>query len=299
MQKRYSKDYISIISIFFLILVTAIIIKFNVRFSHAHVNKFGESQQYFKNTGQKSSNFWQTLSLKTEGNLNKKIISLTSDINDVGYQNLNADELNRLINSFFAYLDQQEYIQKYHFAQNAQNKFNQLIETLINNSPVLIRETDSIYDVLKNYYYFYRLLGKERLNFIKDILINESDIIEPLMHTFYLWFSANNKNPESDLVKPSLEQVYVYAHFFLETFGGRNYLLRRDPKIRKLSAYYCVLIIDQANVEGRNSNGTDIRIHLEITSKDLANQINLVYKNQYLEKLKELRKKYRLTKFDA
>jgi hypothetical protein len=42
--------------------------------------------------------------------------------------------------------------------------------------PIFPRETDSINDVLKNAFYFYRILGKERITLIKDILENESDI---------------------------------------------------------------------------------------------------------------------------
>ena len=136
---------------------------------------------------------------------------------------------------------------------------------------------------------------KKRINFIKDILTNESDIIEPLMYTFYQWINENNENSDPDLVRPSHKQVYIYAHFVLETIGGRNYLFRRDPKARKLAAYYCVLIIDQANMEGLNSNGIDIRPNLELTIKDLANQIDIAFKNQYLEKLENLRKKYKIS----
>ena len=63
-------------------------------------------------------------------------------------QNLSVKETNRQINSFFAYLDQQEYIKEYKFAQDSKSQLNQIIEILTQNSPVLIRETDSIYDVL-------------------------------------------------------------------------------------------------------------------------------------------------------
>jgi len=114
-------------------------------------------------------------------------------------------------------------------------------------------------------------------------------------HTFYLWLNAKNENSDPDLVRPSHKQVYIYAHFILETIGGRDYLFRRDPKVRKLAAYYSVLNIDQANVEGLNSNGTDIRPHLDLTLKDLVNQIDLSFRNQYLWKLENLRKKYKLS----
>jgi hypothetical protein len=146
--------------------------------------------------------------------------------------------------------------------------------------------------VLKNVFYFYRVLGKQRVSLIKDILENESDIIEPLMRTFYQWFAAKNKNPKLTSARPSIEQLYVYACFLLETLGGRNYLFRRNPKIRILTSYYCVLIIDQANIDGVNSNGVDIRPHIKLVLEDMTLQVDLNYKNQYFMILEKLRKKY-------
>ena len=296
MQKRYSNKFVAIISGCFLLLAAFFIdIKIEVRPSYARVNETKFTQQYPNNIEQGPPNFWRALPYNAERNLDNEKIWQIFGAKETARQNLSIKEINRQINSFFAYLDQQEYIKEYKFAQDSKNQFNQIIEILTQNSPVLIRETDSIYDVLKNYFYFYRLLGKKRLNFIKDILTNESEIIEPLMYAFYIWFNANNENSEPDLVRPSLEQMYIYANFFLETIGGRNYLFRRDPKVRKLASYYCVLIINQANIEGLNSNGTDIRPHLELTIKDLANQIDLSFKNQYLWELENLRKKYKLS----
>ena len=296
MQKRYSNKFVAIISGCFLLLAAFFIdIKIEVRPSYARVNETKFTQQRPDNIEQRPPNFWRTLPYNAERNLDNEKIWQIFGAKETARQNLSVKEINRQINSFFAYLDQQEYIKEYKFAQDSKNQFNQIIEILTQNSPVLIRETDSIYDVLKNYFYFYRLLGKKRLNFIKEILRNESDFIEPLMYTFYLWFNANNENSDPDFVRPSFEQMYIYANFFLETIGGRNYLFRRDPKARKLASYYCVLIIDQANMEGLNSNGTDIRPHLELTIKDLANQIDLSFKNQYLWELENLRKKYKLS----
>lgn len=118
--------------------------------------------------------------------------------------------------------------------------------------------------------------------------------MEPLMYYFYLWLNSDFESSHLDLIKPSLEDTYRYAHFFLETFGGRNYLFRADPKIRKLALYYCVLVIDQANIRGLNSNGTDIKPHLVRTIKELANQVDLLHRNEYLTEMYKLKEKYRL-----
>ena len=112
------------------------------------------------------------------------------------------------------------------------------------------------------------------------------------MHTFYFWFTSSDEHSELELTRPPIEQLYIYTCFFLETLGGRSYVLRRDSKVRILILYYCMLIIDQANIEVINSYGIDIRPHLRLISEDMTHQKALNYKNHYLIKLEMLRKKY-------
>ena len=209
-------------------------------------------------------------------------------------QNSSPKEIERRINSFFSYLDQQQYIKFYKYFSGTKEQFELILKILARQPPVFPRETDSINDVLKNVFYFYRVLGKERITLIKDILEKESDIIDPLMHTFYFWFTSSNEYYKTELTRPSIEQLYIFACFFLETLGGRSYVLRRDSNLRILTLYYCVLIIDQSNIDGANLNGIDIRPYLKLISEDMAHQKGLDYKNHYLIKLEILRKKYRL-----
>jgi len=211
------------------------------------------------------------------------------------FQNLNLERIERQIDSFFLYLDDQQYIKSYQFSNGVKAQFQQIFEMLASMLPIVYRETDSIHDVLKNLIHFYRILGKERITLINEVLKNESDILEPLMYTFYHWFNSINEFSSQELRRPSMEQLYVYACFFLETLGGRSYLFRRDSKVRILTTYYCVLIIDRANHEWINSTGLDIRPHLKLISEDIALQTGLNYKSQYSIKLKKLRKKYRLS----
>jgi hypothetical protein len=74
--------------------------------------------------------------------------------------------------------------------------------------------------------------------------------------------------------------------------GGRSYLLRRDPKVRTLTSYYCVLILDKANDEELNSRGIDIRPYIESSLIEIENKTGLVHQEEYLTKLRELRLKY-------
>jgi hypothetical protein len=299
MQGVFLKLFVTIISGLSLPLTYSFIDnRFEIRSGYTHTNEMNFSQESYKKSVKNTFSCQMALSHKADRNpyKDKEKIKKIFGTDKSAFQNLSLEEIERQINSFFTYLDQQQYVKGYKSVYGTQRQFHQIFEIITVNPPVVPRETDSIHDVLKNFFYFYRILSKERIILIKDILTNESDIIEPLMHTFYRWFRAsNNQNSESELPQLSIEQIYIYACFFLETFGGRNYLFRRDPKVRILTSYYCVRIIDQANIEGVNSNGIDIRPHLELVFKDLTDQIGFIFKNQYFMELEKLRKKYKLS----
>ena len=268
--------------------------KFGIRSGYANINGMNFSQANFKNLEEKTPSYQLALSNNADrGSSKKKVIKIFGTEEPVS-QNLSLEEIERRVNSFYSYLDQQQYVKSYKFFNGTKEQFQQIFKMLAKKPPIVTRETDSINDVLNNVFYFYRVLGKERITLVKDILENESDIIEPLMHTFYFWFTSSDEKSILELTRPSIEQLYLYACFFLETLGGRSYVLRRDSKVRILTLYYCVLIIDQANIEGVNSNGIDIRPPLRLISEDITHQKSLNYKNQYFIKLEMLRKKYRL-----
>jgi len=268
--------------------------KFGIRSAYANINGMNFSGANFINLEKKTPSYQPVLSNNADrGSLKKKVIKIFGTEEPVS-QNSGLEEIQRRTNSFYSYLDQQQYPKSYKFFNGAKEQFQQIFKMLTETSPIFPRETDSLNDVLKNAFYFYRVLGKERISLIKDILENESDIIECLMNIFYFWFTLTDKYSEQELIRPSFEHLYLYACFFLETFGGRSYLLRRDSKVRILTLYYCVSIIDQANIDGVNSNGIDIRPYLKLISEDMAHHKGLNYKNLYLIKLEMLRKKYSL-----
>ena len=268
--------------------------KFGMRSGYAEINDVKSSQANLKNVKEKTPTYQLALSNDADKDSSKKKVIKIFRTEEPVTQNLGLEEIERRINSFYLYLDQQQYVKSYKFFKGTKEQFQQIFKMLAEKPPIVTRETDSLNDVLKNAFYFYRILGKERISLIKDILKNESDIIEPLMHTFYFWFTSSDEHSILELTRPSIEQLYIYACFFLETLGGRGYLFRRDSKVRILTLYYCVLIFDQSNIDGVNSNGIDIRPHLKLILEDITLQKGLDYKNQYLIKLEMLRKKYRL-----
>ena len=95
--------------------------------------------------------------------------------------------------------------------------------------------------------------------------------------------------------QPTLKTLYTYSGFFLNTLAGKSYLLRRNSKIRLLTTYYSVLILDRANDEQLNPVGIDIRPYIEFLLNDLQNQIGLIHQKQYLSELEKLADKYKLS----
>ncbi len=204
-------------------------------------------------------------------------------------------DVNAQIMAFFAYLDNQPYIADQNLEGGAYQQYLLIVERLSQNQPVTVGETDSLHRLYKNMAHFYRVLGKDRIKIIKDVLANEFQIMESVMRTFYLWYTTEEKSKEKPAGRPELKISYTYASFFLETISGRSYLLRRNSKIRLLTYYYSVMFLDRANDEQLNSLGIDIRPHIKAASQDIRNQMGLANRRIYLQELDRLARKYKMS----
>jgi hypothetical protein len=202
------------------------------------------------------------------------------------------NDIERQIIAFFAYLDQRPYVQSYEFAGGSYLQYQIAINNLSSTLPIVVGEMQSLYSMVRNIAHFYRVMGKHRVFVTRQVLQNESEIIESVMKTFFLWYTMNSGGQVSLAGRPSPEIMYEYAGYILNTLGGRSYLLRRNPKVRVLTTYYCVLALDQANAEELNSKGIDIRPYIKSSLLEVKNQIGLIYQNEYITKLNELNLKY-------
>ena len=196
------------------------------------------------------------------------------------------------IMAFFSYMDDQEYVQSYRFKEGTYHQYQIAIKKLSSKLPIITGEISSLYNIVRNVAHFYRVMGKERVLLIKQLLQNESEVIESVMRTFYLWFTMDDEGQSTIQGRPSMRNMYEYAGYILNTLGGRSYLLRRDPKVRTLTTYYCVLMLDKANDEELNSKGIDIRPYIGSSLMEIKNQTGFVYQKEYLTKLRELKLKY-------
>lgn len=202
------------------------------------------------------------------------------------------EDINRQVMAFFSYLDGREYIAKYDLKNGTYGEFRTLLQKVSSNRPVITGETDSLHVLYKNMSYFFRVLGPKRIRLMKDILKNESEIIESVAETFYLWFTLDYGINELKKDRPSLQVLYNYSGYFLNTLAGKSYLMRRKPAVRLLATYYCVLVLDRANDLYLNANGIDIRPHITSLLTDFSNQMGLINKLQYMSELERLNAKY-------
>ncbi len=199
----------------------------------------------------------------------------------------------RQITAFFNYLDKRPYIQSLNLAGGSYLQYQIAVEKLSAKPPIIVGEMDSLYNMVRNVAHFYRVMGKKRVLLTKQILQNESEVIETVMKTFYQWFTIDDGGKATLKGRPSMTALYEYAGYILNTLGGRSYLLRRSPKVRALTTYYSVLILDRANDEELNSRGIDIRPYIKSSLLEIKNQIGLIHQKEYITRLSELSLKYR------
>ena len=122
------------------------------------------------------------------------------------------------------------------------------------------------------------------------IIGNEPDLLEDTCSSFYEWVRIspqclNHSYP----LRPSLEDLYEYAVFFMETTGGKKYLARRESSLRLLVQYYSILIIHQAEQQGLNKYAFNLTNPLTTLIAEMEESDELAGKNSYLVSLFNLR----------
>lgn len=196
------------------------------------------------------------------------------------------------VRAFLSHLDAQPYMASRHLNVSSAEFFSTCAALLLADPPVNVAEMNDLHRLSKNMVHFYRVLGKDRLLLAKDILTNESAVLEPAMAVFYTHLVECGKSLSADAAPLSLEGLYEYAGYFLNTLGGRSYLMRRDPRVSTLVSYYAILVVDQANGEQLNPYGIDIRPHIDVIAATISTQSGLAYRDHYLDVLTHLKRKY-------
>ncbi|CAK8712463.1 hypothetical protein KKHLCK_01480 [Candidatus Electrothrix laxa] len=202
-------------------------------------------------------------------------------------------EISPVLTNFVNSLQEKEYSKKESSAQPLQQHFNALATQLVNNPPVVIHETDELYTILTNTAHFFRILGKDNMRLLQQVLKQETANFENVAAEIYRLSIAEEQCVSGNKrLKIPFTAAYEYAGFFLNTLGGRSYLFRRDSGTRLLVNYYAVLTLDQANKKQLNKYGLDIREQLPWLIQEMEANNRLIHRERYLDKLYELAEKY-------
>lgn len=199
------------------------------------------------------------------------------------------DQLQERVEQFFDYLDRQDYIRACKLEDGSYQHFLGLVSKLFSRPPVVSGEMKDLYILRCNVAHFYRVMGRKNVLLIKDILSNEREMIEPVIEMLYEWGLREIENT-SGKIEASVGDLYEYAAFFLNTVGGKAYLLRRKSGTRMLLTYYSILTIDRADKENLNRYGVDIIPHVNLLIDDISRYSGLDHKDKYLERLDSIKK---------
>lgn len=227
--------------------------------------------------------------LKLDDKNGKEVLNSNLEQNHAIANNSVCSQSYDVVHKFLLNLDDQTYIKPYTGNIESEIYFIDLIQKLGDNPPVVSREMDDLFTILKNTAHFFRIIGKDNILALKGILANEKDQFEVVLSHFYEMTQNENCLSEKLHLNLSKDVLYDYAGFFLNTMGGRLYLFRRDSVSRLTVSYYSILLIEQANRQGRNVHGLDIRPAVELLIPEIENSgTQLRLKDTYLEKLYEL-----------
>lgn len=197
------------------------------------------------------------------------------------------------IEQFYAQLDQQDYLQDFGVEEKSRPYLSKLLQKLADNPPVVLRETDNLYTLLKNSSHFFRVLGKKNIQILKGLVDRDPPRLERILKAYYDLRSDSGQLPEEFGLSLPSESLTAYAGYFLNSMGGRLYLFRRPPGTRMLVSYYAILIIDQANSAGNQPLGIDLRPAINALIKEMEDGgTSLQFRQQYLETLYRLEGKY-------
>jgi hypothetical protein len=209
---------------------------------------------------------------------------------------IDCETLERQLLAVFSYLDNKEYTSFQALPGATRELFQEVVVLLSQHLPLVSGEMKDMVSLTRNIAHFFRVMGENRIEIVKEIMQNEDEVVEAMTATLFAWFLSCDRCDGEQVGCPSLEVLYQYAGFFLNTLAGKSYLLRRDSKVRVLVSYYCVLILDRANDNMLNRHGIDIRHFIYYLFQDISNQKGLVHKKTYLDKLNSLRNKYQASR---
>jgi hypothetical protein len=203
-----------------------------------------------------------------------------------------CSKIENSIRDFFTYLNKERYVRNLEGDMDSYERFKRVMMKLSSEPPVPAGENMDTLIMTRNIYHFYRLLENEDLRLIREIMRNEADSLELNLDIFYKWLMSGDRCPDPEKTRPSLEVLYQYAGFFLNTIGGRAYLYRRPLNVRLLISYYALLIVHEADKKGKNSYGIDVFPEITPLAREISLYPDFHFQNEYILKLTQLQNYY-------
>ena len=203
-----------------------------------------------------------------------------------------CQKMEKDLNEFFTYLDTKDYIRELRIGEGTFKHFIKIIRALSLDPPIPAGEGLNYDMIINNIYHFYRALELKDLTLIKLILKNEADTMEINLALFYKWLMSNDECGQKEGIPPTLDILYRYAGFLVNSIGGRAYLFRRETRLRLLLYYYSLLIIHEADKKKMNNFGVDITPFLEPLAEEIENYQFLYFRKEYAGRLINLKDYY-------
>jgi hypothetical protein len=213
-------------------------------------------------------------------------------VKGVSPRSMKCQELEESLRAFCQYLDAGETFRSQKTYGDSWALFTSILESLERRPPVITAEAYRPSTIIENSFYFFRLLGKNKIDIVRDVIKFESDLAEPLMGIVYYWLMSGRSCDKLPSPSSALKFMYNYAGFFLNTLGGHSYLCRQDSKIRLLTVYYSILTIHEANMKELNEEGFDLRLFLPHIFQEIQSRNDLLYAEEYLQTLTNLQLQY-------
>ena len=189
---------------------------------------------------------------------------------------------------FFRYLDQKQYVRDLNPKTRTYARFKEVLKRLAARTPVPAGEGLDSKIIVKNIYHFFRVLDTNDIQLITEVIRNERDTMEFNLDMFFEWLTLGERCPDPEGLRPSMDVLYKYAGFFLNTTGGRAYLFRRTPRLRLLVSYYSILIAHEADRKGQNSYGIDLSPYITPLKKEISRYSDFEFQQEYIKKLSRI-----------
>ena len=106
------------------------------------------------------------------------------------FDTVDCRQVTAQVMAFFDYLDSKAYLIWPGINMRAEALFVEISSQLAAKPPINVGEMEELYSLVRNVTHFYRVLGKDRIQLIKEILKSESAVVEPAMAVMFSWLTS-------------------------------------------------------------------------------------------------------------